>query len=413
MRQAFAIVVAAALTGVGAVGAEDWPEFRGPTGQGRAQGPLPTEWGPNRNVVWKEPIPGRGWSSPIVWRGRVYLSTAVTVGKDLSLHVLSLDATTGKVLWDTEAIRRPSAKVPRVHGKNSNASPTPLVDDKRLYAHFGHLGTVCLDLDGMVLWRNTELTYQSVHGNGGSPILVDDLLVFNMDGADRQQVIALARTTGKVRWQTDRKCKAFKKFSFGTPLLIEFQGRRQIVSPASDFVAAYDPKTGEELWRVHYEGYSLIPRPVFGHGLVFLSTGYDYPRLLAIRPDGRGDVTDTHVVWSRKKAVPLTPSPLLAGAELYVVSDGGVASCLDAKTGQPHWTERLGGDFSASPLLAGGKVYFQNEEGVGYVVKAETRFELVARNDMKERTLASYAAADGAIFLRTAEHLYRIEERRP
>jgi outer membrane protein assembly factor BamB len=176
-------------------------------------------------------------------------------------------------------------------------------------------------------------------------------------------------------------------------------------------VAGYDPKTGQEIWRLRYKGYSVIPRPVYGHGMLFLSTGYEVPLLLAIRPDGKGDVTDTHLVWSKKKVAPHAPSPLLAGNQLYVVSDEGLASCLEAKTGAVHWSERLDGGFSASPLLADGKVYFQNEEGTGFVVKASTKFELLATNEMKEKTLASYAAADGAIFLRTAERLYRIEKR--
>jgi outer membrane protein assembly factor BamB len=199
--------------------------------------------------------------------------------------------------------------------------------------------------------------------------------------------------------------------SFHTQLLIEVDGKRQVISAGSDVVAAHDPKTGEEIWRVRYDGYSVIPRPVFGHGLLFIGTGYDRPTLIAVRPDGKGDVTETHVAWRMTKNAPHTPSPLLVGDELYVVSDGGIATCLDAKTGQVHWSERLGGGFSASPLEADGKVYFQNEAGVGLVVKAGTKYEPLAKNDLKERTLASYAAADGALFIRTAKHLYRIEKR--
>jgi outer membrane protein assembly factor BamB len=416
MRSPFVVVAAVAALGAGAAGAANWPEFRGPTGQGHVlKGGVPTEWGPDKNVAWKQEIPGSGWSSPVVCDGRVYLTTAVAAEKgrttDLSLRALCLEAKTGKVLWDVEALRAGGDQVPGIHGKNSNASPTPITDGKHLYVHFGHLGTACLDLNGKVLWRQTGLRYDPVHGNGGSPILVDDLLVFSIDGADKQCLVALERATGKVKWQTDRRSRAVKRFSFSTPLLIEVDGRRQIVSPASEVVAAYDPKSGEEIWRVRYAGYSVIPRPVYGHGLLFLSTGYESPTLLAIRPDGKGDVTDTHVGWTARRNAPHTPSPLLDGDELYLVSDRGIASCLDAKTGKVHWSERLGGDFSASPLLADGKVYFQNEDGTGFVVKAGTKYELLAKNEMRERTLASYAAADGAIFLRTATHLYRIEKR--
>lgn len=391
--------------------ADDWPEFRGPTGQGHAKADnVPLEWGQNKNVVWKQPVPGRGWSSPVLRNGRVYLTTAVE-GKamDLSLRALCLDAATGKPLWNTEVFA--GKKAGRVHSKNSHASPTPITDGKRLFVHFGHLGTACLDVDGKVLWRQTSLTYAPVHGSGGSPILVDDLLVFSCDGSDKQFIVALDTATGKVRWQTDRKSEAVKKFSFSTPLLITVNGRRQLVSPASDAVCAYEPESGKEMWRVRYEGYSVIPRPVFGHGLVFIITGYDTPQLLAIRPDGRGDVTATHVAWQTRRGVPHTASLLLVGDELYMVSDLGVASCLDAKTGRVHWQERLGGGYSASPLYAGGRVYFQSEDGDGIVVKPGKQFERLAKNALEERTLASYAVADEALFIRTEKHLYRIQER--
>jgi outer membrane protein assembly factor BamB len=414
MRFPLAIVVI--LLSVAAARADNWPEFRGPTGQGHAKGALPTAWGPEKNVAWKQDVPGNGWSSPVVYEGRVYLTAAVPVEKsatkDLSLRALCFEAKTGKVVWDVEAIRQNGSQVPKIQSKNSNASPTPIVDGKHLFVHFGHLGTACLDLDGKVVWRQTALRYAPTHGNGGSPILADDRLIFSIDGEDKQCVVALDAADGKVKWQTDRVSRAYKKFSFHTPLLIDVQGQRQVISAGSDVVAAYDPKTGAEIWRVRYEGYSVIPRPVYGHGLVYVGTGYDRPTLIAIRPDGKGDVTETHVAWRMTRNAPHTPSPLLVGDELYVVSDrNGIASCLDAKTGNVHWAERLGGDFSASPLWADGKIYFQNEAGVGFVVKAGTKYELLAKNDMKERTLASYAAADGALFLRTEKHLYRIGER--
>jgi outer membrane protein assembly factor BamB len=392
--------------------AEDWPEFRGPTGQGIASGSLPVRWSSQENVAWKQAIPGKGWSSPVVVGGRVYLTSSLPVGegpeKDLSLLALCLDAGTGKVLWQTEVFRADHASAPPIHGKNSHASPTPIVHGQRLFVHFGHLGTACLDLSGQVLWRNDSIKYQPVHGSGGSPILVGDLLVFSCDGGDRRLVVALEQQTGKVRWQTERSGQAERAFSFSTPLLITVKGQEQIISPGSDMVGAYDPASGREIWRVTYEGYSLIPRPVFGHGLVYVCTGFNNPRLLAIRPDGQGDVTGTHVVWMAIRSVPLTPSPLLVGDELYMVSDQGVASCLDARTGKIQWQERLTGAHSASPLYADGKIYFQSEDGAGTVVRAGRQFERLARNKFDERTLASYAAADGALFIRTEKNLYRI-----
>jgi outer membrane protein assembly factor BamB len=395
--------------------ADNWPEFRGPTGQGlAADGRAPTHWGTSKNVAWKQPIPGHGWSSPIVYEGKVYLTSAVpaTGGKpnELSLKAICLDAKNGKSLWQTEVFREP-ATAPKPHNKNSHASPTPLTDGERLYVHFGHQGTACLDLDGKILWKNDNIGYAPVHGNGGSPILADDALVFSCDGGDVQFVIALDKKSGQPLWKTERKSSGFKKFAFSTPLLITVNGQQQVISPGAHAVCAYEPKTGKEIWRVRYDGYSVIPRPVFGHGLVFLSSGYEAPVLLAIRPDGQGDATDSHVAWQTNKGAPLTPSPLLVGDELYMVSDLGVASCLDAKTGKVHWQQRIGGAFSASPTFADGKIYLQSEDGIGYVLKAGKRYEQLAKNDMNEKTLASYAIVGGAIYLRTATHLYRIQER--
>lgn len=400
-----------------AASAEDWPEFRGPTGQGlsAAKG-LPLEWDPTKNVAWKQDIPGAGWSSPIVWQDRVYLTTAVPMpnkdDEDQSLRALCLDAQTGRILWDHEVFRQDAATAPGIHNKNSHASPTSLTDGQRLYVHFGHQGTAALDFDGKILWTNRMLKYRPVHGNGGSPVLVDDLLVFSEDGSNQQLVVALDRATGQLRWKTPRKTESFKKFAFSTPLVITVNGKQQIISPGAGLVGAYDPATGQEIWRVRYgEGYSVVPRPVFGHGLVFLSSGYDSAQLLAIRTDGQGDVTDTHVAWTLKRGAPHSPSPLLVGDELYIVSDLGIATCLDARTGREHWRERLGGEYSASPLYADGRIYFQSEKGAAVVVKPGQEFAVLAKNDLGERSLASYAVADGALFIRTDKHLFRIQER--
>ena len=233
--------------------------------------------------------------------------------------------------------------------------------------------------------------------------------MFSIDGATAREVVALDATTGKVKWRTPRSGKPAKNFSFTTPLVIEVSGKKQIISPASDMVAAYDPATGAELWKLRYTGYSVIPRPVFGHGILFLSTSYDSASALAIKADGKGDVTDTHLVWTLKKGAPHTPSMLLVGDELYMASDAGLGTCVDAKTGTVHWQKRLGGNaFSASPIYADGKVWFLSEDGVGTVVKASKTYESIARNPLGEKTLASYAATDGALFIRTAGHLYRI-----
>jgi outer membrane protein assembly factor BamB len=410
---AFLLLGLAVVPGTGG----DWPEFRGPDGQGHGkESGLPVVWGPARNVTWKVPVPGKGWSSPIVWKGRVYLTTAVSAPDGppdaLSLRALCLDSATGKTIWDQEVFREVPGS-PRPHRKNSHASPTPLTDGQRLYVHFGYQGTACLDLEGKVVWENRELRFTPVHGSGGSPVLFDDLVIFSGDGSEQRFVAALEKATGKVRWKTDRPGDPPRKFSFSTPLVIDFEGRKQLISSASDMVLAYNPATGKELWKVRYDGYSVIPRPVFGHGLVFVCTGFNVPTLLAIRPDGTGDVTDTHIAWSMKRGTPHTPSPLLVGDDLYMISDTGTATCLDAKTGEVHWQERIGGNFSASPLYDDGKIYLQSEDGVGTVLAAGKTFKRLGRNSLGERSLASPAAAEGALFIRTEKHLYRIAAKEP
>jgi len=393
---------------------QDWPQFRGPTGQGEAVAAhLPLEWSATRNIAWKQSIPGHGWSSPVVNAGRVYLTTAVEGpeggGSTLSLRALCLDEAAGSILWDSEVFGCESGQLPRIHAKNSHASPTPLLAGGRVYVHFGHQGTACLDLDGHVLWRNTNLGYPPVHGSGSSPILADDALIFSCDGASEPFVVALDKNTGKVLWRTKRETAARRKFSFSTPLLLTVNGQPQIISPGSGAVCSYEPRTGREIWRVRYgEGYSVIPRPVYGQGLVFVVTGFDRPAVMAIRPDGKGDVTDTHVAWTLTKGAPNTPSLLLVGQELYMISDGGIASCLEAKTGRVHWQERLGGNYSASPIHSNGRIYFQSEEGTAVVLKAGKRFLKLATNSLGERTLASYGVTDGALYVRTEEHLFKV-----
>ena len=402
-----------ALTLPPLVSAGNWPEFRGPTGQGIYEGKsLATEWGPERNITWRKTIPGLGWSSPAIVGGKIYLTTAVAEDADQSLRVICLDTATGQFNWDKPVFAQDGSTSPRIHGKNSHASPSPIVRNGKVYVHFGHQGTACLDTNGKVLWTNRELKYAPVHGNGGTPALVDGRLIFSCDGASDPFVAALNPADGKLLWKTARSWDSFKKFAFCTPLAIEVDGATQVVLPGSGGVAAYEPKSGVEIWKVAYDGYSVIPRPVFGHGLVYLSSGYDSPTLLAIRVDGKGAVTNTHVAWSLKRGAPHTPSPLLVGDELYLVSDGGRASCVDAKTGKVHWYESVPGGYSSSPLYANGYVYFQSETGVVTVVKASKQFEVVAKNSLGEKTLASFAACDGAIFLRTDKALYRIEEKK-
>ena len=414
MRTLLAIGVLGFLAAGASAG--DWAEFRGPTGQGHAaDSKLPIEWSSSKNVAWKTGVAGLGWSSPIVVGNRIFLTTAVPTGegekKDQSLRAICLDAATGKSQWDIEVFLQDGKTASPIHSKNSHASSTPVSDGKHVFVHFGTHGTACLTLDGQIVWQNRELKYEPRHGNGGSPILVDDMLVVSCDGSNTMFVIALDKVTGKVRWRTPREHKNGSKFSFGTPLLIEVNGEKQIVAPGTFHVAGYRPKDGGEIWRVDYgQGYSVIPRPVFGHGLIFLSSGYDTPVLMAIKPDGQGNVTETHVAWKTNKSAPHTPSPLLVGEHLYVVSDGGIATCFEAKTGEQVWQKRVGGNFSSSPLFADGKIYLQSEQGDGIVLQPGAEYVELAKNELEPRTFASYAVADGALLIRTETQLYRIQQ---
>jgi len=395
-----------------AASAEAWTEFRGPTGQGHSSATgLPLEWSPTTHVAWKQVIPGKGWSSPVVSQGRVYLTTSLASPDAApSLLTLCLDSANGRVIWQTEVFSPAETKKQPIHNKNTEASPTPILEGNRLYVHFGHHGTACLDRDGRILWRNQQIDYDPEHGNGGSPALVGDLLVFNADGAAEPRVVALDTKSGDLRWATPRSVASKQTFSFSTPLLITVQGRPQIITPGSGAVAALDPKDGREIWQVRYGGgFSVIPRPVFAHGLVFVATGYLRADLLAIRPEGEGDLTDTQIAWRVTKGAPLTPSVVVVGDELYTIADIGLASCFDARTGQLHWQERLEGNYSASPLAADGRIYFQNENGTATVVRASREFTRLAVNRLEERTLASYAVSEGALFIRTATQLYRIQ----
>jgi outer membrane protein assembly factor BamB len=395
--------------------AAEWPEFRGPTGQGLSSATnLPVEWSKEKNVLWKQPVPGSGWSSPVVDRNRVFLTSGISgTGAGPSLRALCFDASTGALLWNTEIFSAAETQAAAMHDKNSPASPTPVIDGERVYVHFGHHGSACLERSGKIVWRNNRLRYDPVHGNGGSPIVVDDKLIFNADGARDPFVVALNKNTGDVAWKVPRTTDTRQTFSFCTPLLITVNGRRQVITPGSGAVAALDPADGREYWRVRYgRGYSVVPRPVFGHGLLFIATGFNRADLLAIRADGKGDATDTHIVWRTTKGAPLTPSVLLVGDELYAVSDMGVASCWDATTGTLHWQERIEGNYSASPLAAESRIYFQNETGTGTVLKAGREFIKLAANPLEERTLASYGVADSSFFIRTEGHLYRIGKAR-
>lgn len=400
--------------------AEDWPEFRGSNGQGiYAAKELPLEWSNTEGIKWRTELPGSGWSSPIVVSGKIYLTAAVPVEEqadaekpDLDLTLFMINAETGELQKSVKLFTQLGAKAPGIHAKNSHASPTPIFDDGRLYVHFGHQGTACTDLQGQVLWSNKELGYPPVHGNGGSPVVAGELLIFSRDGADISEVTALDKRTGKVVWRQERNVKANKRFSFCTPLVIEASGKKQLILPGSNVVQSLVPQTGEEIWRVTYDGYSVIPRPIYVDGLVFICTGYDRPVLLAIDPTGAGDVTATHLKWQKDSNVPHTPSLVARDGQVFMVSDNGIASSVESATGKEVWKERVGGNFSASPLLVGDRMYMLSEEGVATIFQVgEMEPKELANNKLGERCLASPAIIDNDLLIRSAQALYRISSK--
>jgi outer membrane protein assembly factor BamB len=385
--------------------AQDWPAFRGPDGQGHStESPLPLEWSETRNISWKTPLPGLGWSSPVVAGGRVWITTAVEQ-RGISLRVMAFDVATGKELVNVEVFKI-GGFARDINPKNSWASPTPVVDGDRVYVHFGADGTAALTFAGDIVWKN-KFDYQSQHGAGGSPVVYGDLLVFSCDGSDVAFVVALDKRTGKVKWKTNRRGPWDQAYT--TPLVIKVGERDQLVSVGAFRAASYDPLTGKEIWRVNYEdGFSNVPRPVYGHGLVYIATGFQQPSMMAVRADGTGDVTKTHVAWKLQRGAPLTPSPLLVGDEFYMINDGGIATCLDAASGTVIWQQRLGGTYSASPVFADGRIYFPAEQGVTTVIAPGREFRRLAANPLDGGLLASMAVSGGSLFLRTDSHLYRI-----
>jgi len=396
--------------------AANWPQFRGPLGDGHCEAKgLPLEWSETRNVQWKTSIHDQGWSSPVIWDDQVWMTTATADGK--RLYAVCVDRDTGKIVHDIPVfdVQQPQ----EIWGnKNGHASPTPVIEAGDVYVHFGTYGTACLDTrTGQTLWARRDLNCFHRVGPASSPIIYGNLLIFHVDGCDVRYVVALDKATGKTVWKTDRSADCQEapygfRYACCTPTVTQFAGRRQMISPGPRAVIAYDPLTGEELWKVNNLGWAVVPRPVCGHGVAFVTTDQNHPQLQAVRLDGRGDVTDSHVVWGIAKGVPSIPSLLLVGDLLYLVSDPGIMSCVDAKSGAIAWKERLPGNYRASPIYADGRIYVTNVNGVTTVIEPGRRFNVLAVNELGDGTRleASFAVAERALFVRTETHLYRIED---
>ena len=420
-----------------AYAAEEWPQFRGPDGQGRsAASNIPLTWSETENVSWKTNIPGEGHSSPVISGNQIWVTTAIAkelteeeekqrlskiknsrglkLAGALTLQAICVNRKTGAIenQIDLFTVKEPEPK----HSLNSYASPTPVIVDNFVYCHFGTYGTACIETQsGEVIWKQDDVHCNHQNGPGSSPVAWDDILITHFDGIDEQFLVGLDRGTGNVRWRTDRSGEMDPKPEFqkayGTPLIVESNGVPIVVSPAANWVYGYDARNGSELWKAHYGklGFSTVPRPVAEDGKVYISTSYMQPRILAVDYSGRGDVTKTHVKWTSDKQAPKKPSMLVVKGHLYTVTDNGIAACLNASDASELWKARLTGDFSASPLYAAGRVYFFGQNGATTVFEEGDEAKELAKNTLASGFMASPAVADDALFLRTEEALYRIE----
>ncbi len=406
----------------------DWPMFRGPYGDGHALPAgdstvlgLALHWSETENVTWKTEIPHKGWSTPAISGEQLWLTTATADGHDF--FGICVDAESGQIRFNQRLFQCNSPE-PLGNPVNCYATPSPALEKGRVYLHFGSYGTACLDTStSKVLWERTDLKCRHYRGPSSSPILFQNLLVLTMDGVDLQYVIALDKATGKTIWKTDRSVAwndenvpgqmardGDLRKGHSTPLVINWQSKTQMLTVGAKAAYGYDPVTGKELWRVRYDAWSAAPMPLFENGLAFIITGFGgKTELLAVKVDGQGDVTDTHLAWRYEKMVPKTASPLLVNGLLYMVSDDGLATCLDAATGNRVWAERIGGNYAASPIFADGRIYFCNQQGKTTVLKPGRSFEVLATNTLATGLMASPTVSGKALFLRTKTHLYRIE----
>ncbi|MAR13872.1 MAG: quinonprotein alcohol dehydrogenase [Blastopirellula sp.] len=393
---------------------ESWWQFRGPHGDGHtAATNLPFKWSENDHVAWKTKIHDRGWSSPVIWGDQIWVTTATRDGHRLFAVCINKD--TGRIVHDLHLfdVEQPM----KITDENTYATPTPVIEQGRVFVHYGTYGTACLDTTtGRKIWTRRDLNcdHEANAGPASSPTLIAGQLVVHVDGRDVQYIIALDRATGKTLWKTNRSIDftdipVHHRKAFCMPCEMRLGDATQIISPGGRAVYSYDLQ-GRELWRVQHRGFSVAPRPVFGHNLVFVVIDRDQPELWAIRPDGQGDVTDTHVAWKHLNSMPPRCSPLLIGDLLYIMNRDGVATCLDAKTGERVWRERLRGKYSASPIYAQGHIYLFNDDATTTIIRPGRKLEVVASNSLSRQQLRATPAIDeNAWILRTENYLYRIE----
>jgi outer membrane protein assembly factor BamB len=410
--RAFSVALIVAFS-AGFVVAEDWPGWRGPRADGTVTDKgFALTWSATENVKWKTELPGTGHSSPAVSKGKVFVAGCVE--KDKTRVLYCLDRATGKILWERAAVM---SDLEKKHIENSWASSTPAADGERVYITFldkPQMRVYCYDYAGNKLWEKNPGEFHSVHGFCSPPTLYKDLVIVNGDqDAPKGQtafIVALDRKTGEEKWRADRPNKLR---SYCPPVVIDVAGKKQLVLTGSKCVASYDPETGKQNWIIDGPTEQFVSSMVMHDGVLLLTAGFPDHWVMAIDPSGRGNVTKTHVLWSKPKEGGYVPSPVAHAGKLFLVDDQGVASAWDVKTGKRYWQERLGKGHHASAVAADGRVYFVADDGVTYVVKAGEEFDLLAKNVLGERVFASPAFSDGDIFLRGAKHLWCIAEKKP
>lgn len=395
---------------------EQWSQFRGHFGNGIIKSTsAPINWSENRNIDWKTPIHDRGWSSPVIWNDQIWMTTATKEGN--KMYAICVNKLSGKVEHDIHVfdVKSPQA----ITNENTYASPTPVVEEGRVYVHFGTYGTACISTkDGQILWKRRDLNCDHEIGAGpaSSPFIYNNFLIFNVDGRDVQYVIALNKETGQTAWKTNRSVdfsdvQINQRKAYGTPFIIPRGNSNQMVSIGAKGVYSYDPENGKELWKARHRGWSIAPRPVYGEGLVFTMIDRDRPEMWAIDPSGSGDITETHIEWKETKRMPPRASPIFFKGLLFVVDRNGYISCLEAKTGKSLWQKRMKGRFSASPVLANDLLYFFNEDTVCTIIKPVKELIIVAENKLSDgKLLATPAFDENSIYIRTENNLYRIKE---
>ena len=388
---------------------KNWPAFRGAEGDGVAVTAKLPDVIDDSVVVWKTPLPGKAWSSPVVWDDHVWVTNATEDGTRMS--AVCVDVATGRIVHDITLLENESPG--HCHPMNSYATPTPVVSGSLVLAHFGTYGTFGLDRrSGEVIWSRTDLHCDHIQGPASSPILFDGKLFVAFDGGDAQYVVALDAETGDTIWRKDREIDygtdvVGRKKAYGTGRVIDVNGQRQLIYPSAVATIAYDPTNGTELWRVIHEGMNVSARPLLSSGgLVVIFNGAG--RMIAVRPDGQGDVTATHLAWSTKKGVPHKASSTIVNDLIYMANEKGILSCIDAETGDTVWQERLGGSFIASPVAVDGKIYFFDNAQNIHVIRTGRTFSPVSQSRLDDGLMASPAVTEDGLFLRSRSNLFRI-----